>query len=213
MPRAPHFHRCLLLTVVWLLTAAGAQAAGSVEEVYIYKQTGSLRVEMHAGDLLDERTASTIDSGLPGTCVYYLRLEDQNESLVAEQFLEFSLQLNLWENLYFLSAPTGQLVYETLAAADSAWSHLYAVDVCPLARLERERAYRVQVQIAVQPLAPEVRERLSKYVSSNSSRSREELAVDLSALLGRLLGGSGSAGDQARFTSDLFHIGDLEERP
>ncbi|MFH1843037.1 MAG: hypothetical protein ABIF77_07490 [bacterium] len=204
---------CCWLAVVWLLVAVSAQAGGIVEVIHIYRQAGQVRLELRAREILDRRTASTVDSGLPGTCVYHLQLLDEAEQVVVEFFLELTLQLDLWENRYLLDCPSGRHVFPSLAAADSAWSHLIGIDLCPEPRLAPDLGYRLQVQIAVQPLAPEVRKRLSRYVSSNSSRNREELALDLGAVFGRILGGDGPDNDNVRFVSPWFRIGDLEERP
>jgi len=199
--------------LAWLLAALPVLADGVVEEARLYRQEGWVRVEVRAGDLLDARTASTVDSGLPGTCVYSLRLVDPDERAVAERILELSLLLDLWENRYILDGPRGRHVFATLAAADSAWSHIDAVDLCRGPELSPGLAYRLHVQIAVQPLAPEVRQQLSRYVSSHSSRNREELSLDLGALFGRILGGGSAGKDHVRYTSPPFRAADLEVRP
>jgi len=204
---------CYWLAVIWLLVAWSAQAGGIVEVIHLYRQAGQVRLELRAREILDQRTASTVDSGLPGTCVYHLQLLNEAEQVIEEFVLELTLQLDLWENRYLLDSPSGRHVFPSLAAADSAWSHLVGIDICPTPRLTPGLGYRLQVQIAVQPLAPEVRARLSRYVSSNSSRNREELALDLGAVFGRILGDDGSDSDHVRFASPWFRLGDLEERP
>ncbi len=203
----------ILNILVMIAATSIVQAAGTIDQMRPFRHQGRLFVEVQASDLLDERTASTIDSGLPGTCVYHIRVEDTNQMLVAERFLDLSLRLDLWENIYLLDGPMGQTSFNSLAAADSAWSHLPGVDLCTIERLVPSQLYQVQVQIAVHPLAPEDRARLSRYVSSNSGHNREELALDLGALFGRLLGKGSSDKAQTRAVSPIFQREDLEEQP
>ncbi len=203
----------LFLVVSAIVITSVVHGAGTVEHLRPFRHQGRLFVEVLATDLLDARTASTIDSGLPGTCVYHIRIEDDQQVLVAERYLDLSLRFDLWENEYLLDGPTGQVSFTSLAAADSAWSHLPGVDLCLVDRLGPDRRYRVQVQIAVQPLAPEDRARLSRYVSSNSGRNREELALDLGALFGQLLGKGSAEQAPTRTVGPFFRRRDLEERP
>ncbi len=199
----------LMATVFWSLAASAVEMA----KLTPYRQAGRLLVNLEARQLLDAPTASTIDSGLPGTCVYRLGLESLEGSVIKEHLLTFSLRLDLWENLYILDGPGGQTSFSSLAAADSAWSRLRDIDICGLDRLTADEEYRLRVQILVQPLGPEQRARLSHYVSSNSGRNRDELALDLGAIFGRLMGGGDGGEDHSVFTSTSFSLGGLEVSP
>ena len=146
----------LLLSLVWIV----ASLAGQVTDVRVYRRSDHLYVDVTAARLLDERTAMTVDSGLPGTCVYRLRLEDREHRPVAERWVEMSLRLDLWENVYRLDGLGGPRNFATLAAADSAWSRVEAQRLCTADRLQPDARYRLLLTIAVQPLAPADRERL-----------------------------------------------------
>ncbi len=198
-----------MATVFWSLAASAVEMANLTP----YREAGRLRVNLEARQLLDAPTASTIDSGLPGTCVYRLGLESLDGAVIKEQLLTFSLRLDLWENLYILDGPEGQTNFSSLAAADSAWSRLRDIDICGLDRLASDEEYRLRVQILVQPLGPEQRARLSNYVSSNSGRNRDELALDLGAIFGRLIGGDDGGEDHSVFTSTSFRPTGLEAAP
>ncbi len=210
--RVALFWLCLLVAGL-LLAASGAFGSAAVTDLRAHRRNGQLRLELHAVELMDERTASTIDSGLPGTCVYYISLLDSEDKIQSERLAEFHLRLDLWENSYQLNCPNGLHSFVSLAAADSAWSHLPDLDICETAALDPLADYHFQVRISVQPLAPKDQDRLSRYVTESGSGKREELALDLGALFGRLLKGSRGGRDETRFTSGSFRIGDLEERP
>ncbi|MCP4545177.1 MAG: hypothetical protein GY835_01775 [bacterium] len=201
------FVRALLLTAI----LAASQASANVDVLYPYNHGGRLCLNLWASNLLDDRTASTIESGLPGTCVYHIRLLDSDGATVTEHLIELSLRLDLWENLYLLQEEE-QISFNTLAAADSAWSHREGIVLCALGELAGDAEYRVEAQVVVTPLAAEDRARLSRYVTSNSSRKREELSLDLGGLFGQLLRRANSDDNHTGFTSPLFRIRNLEER-
>jgi len=196
-------------TVTWVAVAP----AGQVTDVHVYRQKEVLRVDVDARDLLDDRTAMTVDSGLPGTCVYRLRLEDREKRTVAEQWVEMSLRLDLWENVYRLEGTGPPRSFDTLAAADSAWSRLRGHGLVAIDRLQPGAEYRLVVGIAVQPLAPEDRERVSRYVSRNSGGAGEELAIDVGKVVSRLFRGSDEGAAAGGHVGPYFRPQDLEVKP
>jgi len=213
MSRSPiRIYRSISILVAIVITSV-VSGAGTVEQLRPFRHQGRLFVEIKASDMLDRHTASTIDSGLPGTCVYHILIEDANQALVAERYLDLNLRLDLWENQYLLDGPTGLISFNSLAAADSAWSHLPGVDLCDIEQLAPDQSYRIQVQIAVKPLAPEDQARLSHYVSNNSGRNREELALNLGALFGQLLGSRNSDQTQTNRVGPFFIRQELEQQP
>jgi len=198
----------MALSLVWVVLVS----AGQVTEVDIYQRGDQLQVDVVATDLLDQRTSMTIESGLPGTCVYGLRLEDDEQQPVVERWVEMSLRFDLWENIYRLDGLGGPRSFTTLAAADSAWSRIEVPGFCAAARLRSDASYRLILTIAVQPLAPEDRERLSRYVSRNSGGGGEELALDVGKVLARLFRGTGNGKRSGLHVGEFFRLGDLEVR-
>ncbi len=196
-----------------ILIGREAFAAGAITDLRLFRRQDLVRAEVRATGLLDERTTLTVESGLPGTCLYLFRLEDRAGRAVAERYLELSLRFDLWENRYLLQSGDGTIALPTLAAADSALSYLPGAEICPLSRLRSGDEYRLVLQIAVRPLAPEDRERLSTYVNRNSAGGREEVAVDLGALFGRVMEEKEGARQVVRQASPFFRATDLPEAP
>ena len=192
--------------------AVPAFGQGSVTELLLFRTGESLRADVRARDLLDERTTLTVESGVPGTCAYLLRLEDRSSRLVAERYVERSLRFDVWEKKYLLESAEETLALPTLAAADSVISRLANCDLCPFSRLRPEEEYQLIVQIAVRPLAPDGRERLFGYASRNSSGG-EEVAFDLSGLFGHTEEEKGSSRQVIGRASPFFRAGDLKEAP
>lgn len=203
----------LLLCLCTLLILARAEAAGQVTEIRPVRNHEWLRAVVRARDLLDERTRLTIESGLPGTCIYELRLEDRAGRPVAEQYVERTLRFDLWESRYLLGEDEEERQLPTLAAADSALSYLADCSICPLDRLQTNAEYRLVVRIAVRPLAPEDRRRLSRYVSRTSGSGGEEVAFDLSGVFNHIIGEKGKSRQVVQHAGAYFRLTDVEEIP
>lgn len=215
--------RSLIRSRAWLLVGiaiflggarpAASAGTGQITDLRPFRAGGSLCVEIRARDLLDERTRLTIESGLPGTCLYLLRVEDRGGRAVLERFVERTLRFDLWENRFLLEDERGARALPSRAAADSAFSHLADCALGPLSRLHSGQEYRVVVQIAVRPLAPEDRRRLSGYVSRTSGGGGEEVALDLSVVFRGVLGGKGRAKPSVQHAGPYFRIDQVPEGP
>lgn len=206
----------LLLGISIFLAGAGSVAGagpGQVTDLRPFRSGGSLCVEIRARDLLDERTRLTVESGLPGTCLYLLRVEDRGGRAVLERFVERTLRFDLWENRFLLEDERGARALPSRAAADSAFSHLADCALGPLTRLHAGQEYRVVVQIAVRPLAPEDRRRLSGYISRTSGGGGEEVALDLSVVFRGILGGKARSKPSAQHAGPFFRVDELPEGP
>lgn len=196
------------LNAVWVPVAW----AGRIASARVYVESGTVRTDVRAIELLDARTESTIDSGLPGTCVYSLRLESREGGTVVDRYLESSLRLDLWENVYLLTDADGTRRFSSLDAADSAWSNLERIELIGRAALAAQGEYRLVVRVAVRPLAAEDRERMSRYVQKHSGSGAEELSLDLGALLSGMFG-QGDGEQITRFEGEWFVPAQLEARP
>ncbi len=207
--RSPIVAAISTVTFTWVAVAP----AGEVTGADVYRQGDRLLVDVMAADLLDERTTMTVDSGLPGTCVYHLRIEDRQHRAVVDQWVEMSLRLDLWEGVYLLEGTGAPRSFPTLAAADSAWSRIRGHGLVAIDRLQAGAEYRLKIGLAVQPLAPEDRERLSRYVSRNSGGAGEEVALDVGKVFSRLFRGSGGDASVESHVGEFFRLEDLEVRP
>ncbi len=205
----------LVVVLIGLIAArpSAGLAAGQITDLRLFRSGGTLHAEVRSRDLLDERTRSTIESGLPGTCLYFFRVEDRAGRAVAEVYVERTLRFDLWENRFLLEGGDQPLSLTSAAEADSAFSHLADRVLGPLHRLPPGKEYRVVVQIAVRPLAPEDRRRLSRYVSRTSGGGGEEVALDLSVVFGRILGEKSKSRPSIQHTGPYFRVDDLSEGP
>jgi len=200
------------LVVALIGLVAGARFGGAeprVDDLSVTVRDDTLRVSIRASQLLDERTELTIDSGLPGTCVYAIRLEDAAREPVVESYVERTLQLDLWENEYLLTDAGRLARFVEKADADSAWSRVDAHPLATVTALSSTEPYRVVVALAVEPLAAEARQRLSRYIRRNSGGATDEMVLDLGAVVSRVFGGGKANAADAPAVAITFRVADL----
>jgi hypothetical protein len=195
----------------WLATLAASTASSAVTDVTVHRHGPWLEVDLRAPTMLDERVASTVESGLPGTCVYRCAVEQESDGVVARQVLELQIRLDLWENQYVLEGPGRHDVFSSLAAADSACSNVKNLVMMRLDDLLPRQRYRVRVESAVLPLGLEDRERISHFVSE-SGRGDHEFSLDVGAVLHRLFTGAGGGSGAPAAISTAFRPDELRER-
>ncbi len=203
--------RSALALAVWLL-AATPVTAGRVVEVEPYRADGWLYVDVHTADLLDPRTRSTVESGLPGHCRLRLELRDAHDEVAVRRVVERVLEFDLWEDVARVRQASDARAFRSIDAADSAWSHFAGLRLLPWERVDADGRYRLHVQVRVEPFGPEERARVSEYVSESERGDRRELAFDLGGLVGRLVGRGGDGDDATVWTSPPFRPATLPER-
>ncbi|NBC95834.1 MAG: hypothetical protein GVY27_05715, partial [Deinococcus-Thermus bacterium] len=109
--------RTTLALAVWLL-AATPVTAGRVVEVEPYRADGWLYVDVHTADLLDPRTRSTVESGLPGHCRLRLELRDPRDQVAVRRVVERVLEFDLWEDVARVRQASDARAFRSIDAAD-----------------------------------------------------------------------------------------------
>lgn len=191
----------------------GAHAAARVDSLAAYRASGWLHCDVVATGLLDARTASTVESGLPGSCVYRIEVQDERGTAIVRREVAMQLRLDLWSGSYLLDGFEGERAFSTRAAADSAWSHPTRVRLAPLEQLRRDRSYRLVARVVVSPLASRDRARLTRYVSQRSGEGSEEFSLDVGGLLDRFLRGGRESEASAPAIGPPFLWPELRESP
>lgn len=204
----------IALFLIVAATAAWAEgSAASVVSAEVHARDQWLHVSVQFADLLDLRTASTIDSGLSGVCAYEVSVLGPGDAAIGRRTWTLRLDHDLWEDRYVISGPDGEITVSGLAAMDSVCSRIDDLRVLPLVRLEPEVEYRLSVVVEVLPLATEDQDRLSRYISRRGGGAREELDLDLGSLFGRLFQGGRSGRTSISYRGPAFRGRSLEVRP
>jgi hypothetical protein len=207
----------MLRRALLLLAALGAfgstkALAGDVLEARPVRSGSWLVVDLRTVDLLDARTRSTVESGLPGTCLLQIELRDDRGAVTARRLVERSLEFDLWENVVRLIEGTQERVFATLAAADSSWSRFEALRLAPWSQLLPQRNYHLRVRLDVVPLGAEERQRVSQWVSRSERGDRRELSLDVGGLVARFLGGSDAEADATVWRGPDFRLDAVDSR-
>ena len=201
--------------ILLLLSAATAAVAGGaapgVVAVSVRAEAGWLAADIQLVNLIDLRTASTIDSGLPGICAYEVAVLGPGAAIVGRRTWTLRLDHDLWEDRYLVTGPDGEQEVAGLAAMDSVCSFLEAVRLLPLDRLDPGTEYRLTLSVEVLPLTSVDSQHLSRYLSRRGGGAREELDLDLGSLFGRLFKGGRTGRTTVAHTGPSFRPQTLSE--
>lgn len=202
----------IAVLLLFLPTSTNAQAV--IERVEVYRSGEWLACEIRSSHMLDERIRSTVESGLPGACLYDLRLKWSDNGEVLRLPLEFSLRLDLWEENYYVEGAGRSESYASIDRADSAWAHLGEIRLVRLDELDANRSLELEVVLLVSPLGAEQRAWIDGYVSQANRDQRNELTFNLGGILKKVFGGGESGGSaSARQAVPPFTVNALESRP
>jgi hypothetical protein len=204
------------IVLIVLLAAVVARAEGpsaSVVQARVHAHDGWLGASVQFRDLLDLRTASTIDSGLSGVCAYEVSVLGPDQTVLGRRTWTLRLEHDLWEDRYQVVGPDGTVAVPGIAAMDSVCSRVDVPRLLPLERLDPAQEYLLTVVVEVLPLATEDQDRLSRYISRRGGGTREELDLDLSTLFGRLFKGGRAGRTTLSHRGPTFRPQLLEVRP
>ena len=177
-----------LLALVLALISGNAARAGHVVDAQVRHEGDWLVVDLRLADLLDPRTRSTVESGLPGSCLLEIELRDEDAEFAMTRRLERSLEVDLWEDVVRLIEDGRELVFRSLAEADSAWSTWSSLRMARWSTLPQDRHYHLQISVHVEPLGAEERERVSRWVSRSEHNDRRDYSIDMGGLVRRFFG-------------------------
>ena len=176
-------------------------------------EEGWLVVDLQLGDLLDDRTRSTVESGLPGSCLIEVELRDAGADYSVTRRLERSLEVDLWEDVVRMIENGRELVFASIAEADSAWSRWSSLRVAQWATLSADREYHLRVAVHVQPLGAEERERVSRWVSAGDRGDRRDVSIDMGGLVRRFFGSGDDGGEVEVWRGPAFRLETIGNTP
>lgn len=205
-----------LLVLVLGLICVGVADAGQVVDAEVRHEGDWLVVDLQLAELLDARTLSTVESGLPGSCLLEVELREQNADAIVIRRLERSLELDLWEDVVRLIEDGRELVFNSIAEADSAWSAWPSLRMAQWSSLSQDRTYQLRVAVHVQPLGSEGRERVSRWVSESKRNDRRDFSIDMGGLVRRFFGSGEDEVDVWRgqpFTLETVRVAGEEQNP
>lgn len=202
----------LVAALVAGLAGVGLAAEGRIVELAPRRDGGWLSVDLRATDLLDARTRSTVESGLPGSCELRLVLEREGRGAVAHRSVRRQLELDLWEEVVWLRGEEVERSFSSLAAADSAWSRFRGLRLKAWSELVADARYRVVARLEVRPLGADERAEMSRWVSRREDQDRRETSFDLGGLLHHFVGGASGREEGLVRRTDFFRPAEIRLR-
>lgn len=206
--RAPAKWPLGAVLIVALFSATFVRA-GEVVDAQPRMDGGWLVLDLQLGALLDARTRSTIESGLPGSCLLEIELVDHDGEVSSVRRLERSLEVDLWEDLVRMLEQGRETQFASLAAADSAWAIWSSIPLAPESALDKRSSYSLRIAVEVRPLGSEERDRVSRWVSQSDRDGRRDMSIDMGGLVRRFFGSSDDE-DVAAWRGPQFTIEQLK---
>jgi hypothetical protein len=195
------------------LSSVTVSRAGEVVDAQVRHEDDWLVVDLQLADLLDDRTRSTVESGLPGSCLLEIELRDDRSDFRASRRLERSLEVDLWEDVVRVVEAGRALAYGSIAEADSAWSDWRSLRIARWSTLPGGRAWQLRIAVHVQPLGAEERERVSRWVSAGDRGDRRDVSIDVGGLMRRFFGSGEDAREVDVWRGPTFRLESVEEKP
>ena len=121
------------------LMSVTVSRAGEVVDAQVRKEAGWLVADLQLAELLDERTLSTVESGLPGSCLLEVELRDDRSDVRIVRRLERTLEVDLWEDVVRMIESGRELAFASIAEADSAWSDWSSLRIAQWSTLPDDR--------------------------------------------------------------------------
>lgn len=195
------------------LMSVTVSRAGEVVDAQVRQESGWLVADLQLADLLDERTLSTVESGLPGSCLLEVELRDDESDFRVVRRLERTLEVDLWEDVVRMIEAGRELAFASIAEADSAWSNWSSVRIAQWSTLPGDRTWHLRVAVHVQPLGAEERERVSKWVSAGDRGDRRDVSIDMGGLVRRFFGSGEDLGQVEVWRGPTFRLEAIGEGP
>jgi hypothetical protein len=201
--------------VLALLLVPPVRARVHIDGVETARNDSLLLCSLRTQGLPDPSSRATLESGLPSSIVLAFRVLDQSGDEVAQARTEVRIEPDLWEGIFTLRTPLAQRRAETLEQVEAALARLGPLPVYPLAALPPQSPLRLQVQMAIHPLAPREVERVRALFGEDAVEEggRREVSVGVGTLLRYFLGKSPGENWVAAVTSDTFRCAGLPAEP
>ncbi|MFC1799382.1 hypothetical protein ACFL2Z_00510 [Candidatus Eisenbacteria bacterium] len=200
---------------VWLIcTAAVCIAADerpAIVDIDLHAEDGYLTADITARGLFSERITGTVQSGLPAVVELFYHLVGPGGSSLEGGVRSYSLQYDVWDDVYSVSGPDSTMMLPSLEAMRSIIEHMKSIPLFPVERMVPERTYFVQMSIAVSPLQGTQREEMEGWVKQNvESRgsSWHEQMLNINELIERFFSGD----DDSGMRSEWFKSEDFKPR-
>lgn len=162
-----------MMCVILFVCLAGAAAVSAAEErpaivgIELYAERGYLMADITSRGLFSERITGTVESGLPAVVDLFYHLVGPGGSSVEGGVRSYSLEYDVWDDVYSVSGPDSIFHPPSLEAMRSLIEHMKSISLVPLEKMVPRRTYFIQMRIAVSPLQGTDRREMEGWVMKN----------------------------------------------
>jgi hypothetical protein len=144
----------LIGVLVLFLSAACAEEDErlAIVRLNLEVEDGQLMGNVTSEGIFSERIVGTIQSGLPAVVEFFYHLMESSGSPVEDGMHSYSLEYDVWEDIYFLSTKDSTVSLPSLEAMRSMVEHTMGIPLFPAGKMLPQRTYFVQMRVAVNPL-------------------------------------------------------------
>jgi len=149
------------------------------------------------GDLFAPKIVGTIKSGLPAVLSFDIRLTEESGREIWRGDRSWKVLYDLWAEKYRLRTSNEDKVFDNFPALEEFCKDFYSGPVLSLTQLQRDKRYRLRLQVVVIPISSRQKEQLRDLLESaesgqesNPAESRRNtFSVNISQLVSFFIGG------------------------
>ena len=201
-----------LALALWIICMAAVCVAGNerpaIVDIDLHAEGGYLVADLTSRGLFSERITGTVQSGLPAVVELFYHLVGPGGSSLEAGVRSYSLEYDVWDDVYSVSGPDSTVMLPSLEAMRSIIEHMKSISLVPVEKMAPGRTYLVQMSIAVSPLQGTEREEMEGWVKQNvESRgtSWHEQMLNINELIERFFSGADDSGMRSEwFKSKSF---------
>jgi hypothetical protein len=201
-----------LTLAVWIICTAAVCFARderpAIVDIDLYAKGEHLVADVTSRGLFSERITGTVESGLPAVVELFYHLVGPGGSSLEGGVRSYSLEYDVWDDVYSVSGPDTTVMLPSLEAMRSIIEHMKSISLVPIEKMAPGRTYFVQMSIAVSPLQGTEREEMEGWVKQNvESRgsSWHEQMLNINELIERFFSGDDGSGMRSEwFKSESF---------
>lgn len=156
-----------LILAAACLVSAGESERPAITRIDLHLDDGHLAGDVTSTGILSERIVGTVESGLPAVVQLFYHLVESSGRPVHQGLHSYSLEYDVWDDVYSIEARDSTMILPTLEAMRSMIQRIENITLAPAGKMLPQRSYVVQMSIAVQPLRGSEAKEMTGWVMRN----------------------------------------------
>jgi len=162
------------LTIIFLIVSISLlQAAGKrvvIDSVKI--NSGTLMLDFHVDEIIDEKVTEGLQKGLTSTLEYQIELWEKRgrliNHLVTQQIIRMKVFFDNWEHKYVIMSADEKRLTSSIETVKEKCSQIQNFVVIPINKLKSKKKYFVNVKVILRPLSMENYQEIKHWLSGKA---------------------------------------------